>query len=286
MEQRYIYLDTSASVRLASDAALTLAAKAYIVGEGLVLVVGAMNLMELVSWPKRWSEVVSFVSSVPFCIAQNADRIAAREIESYPNELTALPVGYCSSDHSFSVDDLRGALSLHLQGKIADSEREFRTHNEETLRTIVSKRETFLPEKPGHIARTKRSPLGLAPSATKRSADTLAFQCANLERALVADPGDLVAEAHPTAGEMHHEHTEHESYQQHGEISPIHGVQTEIVREARWHHGDHQKRDHRRPPRRPCRVRGQLLSPDALVQPELVGADNHGRSWTYIFLDQ
>src|SRR3954453_18125322 len=110
MENRYLYLDTFASVRVASDAALASAAKAYIADENFMLVHSTMNLMELFSWPKRWPEVVSFVSSVPFCIAQNTDKITACEIASYPDELTSLPVGFCSSDHSFSADELREAI--------------------------------------------------------------------------------------------------------------------------------------------------------------------------------
>lgn len=125
-------------------------------GEDLILVVGAINLMELVSWPKRWSEVLSFVSSVPFCIAQNADRIVAKEIESYPNELSSLPVGFCSSDYSFSADELRDALSLHLEGKVTDFARDFRNSNEETFRTILNKKESFLPDKSGRYSSVER----------------------------------------------------------------------------------------------------------------------------------
>src|SRR5688500_12695507 len=105
--KRLLYLDTFATVRVVSDAALAAATRAYIAAEGYILAVGTMNLMELVSWPKRWSEVSAFVSSVPFCIAQNADEIAAKEIAAYPNELASLPIGFSSSDHSFSAAELR-----------------------------------------------------------------------------------------------------------------------------------------------------------------------------------
>lgn len=59
MEKRFLYLDTFAIVRVASNAALAAATRTYIEDEGFVLVVGVVNLMELVSWKKRWSEVVS-----------------------------------------------------------------------------------------------------------------------------------------------------------------------------------------------------------------------------------
>jgi hypothetical protein len=156
MEKRYLYLDTFASVRVASDATLASAAKAYIVDENLTLAHSAMILMELFSWPKRWPEVVSFVSSVPFCIAQNTDKITAQEIATYPNELTSLPVGFCSSDYSFSTDELREAISFHLKGKIAEFARDYRNSNEETLQTILSKRSSFLPEKSGRYSSVER----------------------------------------------------------------------------------------------------------------------------------
>src|SRR5436305_1428432 len=156
MEKQYLYLDTFASVRVASDAALASAAKAYILSENFVLVQSTMNLMELFSWPKRWSEVVSFVSSVPFCVAQNTDKITAREVASYPDELASLPVGFCSLDYSFSADELREAISLHLQGKIADFAENFKDSTTDALQSILSKRESFLPEKSGRYTSVER----------------------------------------------------------------------------------------------------------------------------------
>jgi hypothetical protein len=96
------------------------------------------------------------VSSVPFCIAQNTDKITALEVASYPNELTALPVGFCSLDYSFSADELKQAIAFHLNGKIAGFAREFRESNEETLRAILNKRESFLPEKSGRYSAVER----------------------------------------------------------------------------------------------------------------------------------
>jgi hypothetical protein len=156
MEKRYLYLDTFATVRVASDAAFASAARAYILREKFVLVQSTMNLTELFSWPKRWHEVVSFVSSVPFCIAQNTDKITDCEIARYPDELTSLSVGFCSSDHSFSADELREAITFHLEGKIADFARDYRSENEEALQAILSRRGTFLPENPGGYSAAER----------------------------------------------------------------------------------------------------------------------------------
>ena len=146
---RYLYLDTFASVRVASDAAFASAARAYILSEKFVLVQSTMNLMELFSWPERWHDVVSFISSVPFCIAQNTDKITAREVASYPDELTSLPVEFCSSDYSFSADELKEAILFHLKGKIAGFARDYRNSNGATLQAILNKKESFLPEKSG-----------------------------------------------------------------------------------------------------------------------------------------
>jgi hypothetical protein len=154
--KQILYLDTFASVRVASDAALAAATRTYIADKGYTLAVGTMNLMELVSWPKRWSEVLSFVSSVPFCIAQNSDEIAAKEVAAYPNELASLPVGFSSSDHSFSATELRDALSFHLEGKIADFAGKYRNNTEDTLKTILAKRESFQPEKSGKYSSIER----------------------------------------------------------------------------------------------------------------------------------
>lgn len=157
MGNRYLYLDTFASVRVASDATLASAAKAYIANENFVLVHSTTNLIELFSWPKRWSEVVSFISSVPFCIAQNTDKITAQEVASYPDELTDLPVGFCSLDYSFSTDELIEAISLHIKGKIADFARDFRSSNTGALQSILSKRGSFSPEKSGKYSSFERN---------------------------------------------------------------------------------------------------------------------------------
>lgn len=156
MESRFLYLDTFASVRVASDPALAAATRAYIMSEGFRLVVGVVNLIELVSWPKRWSDLLSFVSSVPFCIAQNPEEVAALEIASYPRELTVLPVGFCSSDHSFSVDELRDALSIHLEGKVTDFASRFRNLSQDVFQSILSRRNSFPPEKSGKYTSIQR----------------------------------------------------------------------------------------------------------------------------------
>jgi hypothetical protein len=156
MEKRYLYLDTFALVKVASDVALSSATKAYIENNGLTFVHGAMNLMEVVSWKRRWSEVIEFISSVPFCVAENTDRITAREVECYPDELTSLPVGFCSSDYAFSTDELRDALSLHLRGKVADFARDFRNKNEAIFQSVVGKVPSFTPERSGRYSPVER----------------------------------------------------------------------------------------------------------------------------------
>ncbi len=149
MKKRFLYLDTFALVRVSSDAAFAESTKAYIAKEGFLLTVSAMNFIELVSWPKRWAEVVSFVASVPFCIALNPDEIAAKEVACYPNELASLPVGFFSSDYSYSAEVLNNALALNLEGKVVEFAREYRDNYRAALQVVVKKRESFLPEKSG-----------------------------------------------------------------------------------------------------------------------------------------
>lgn len=156
MKPRFLYLDTFASVQIASDSELAAQTKNYIANEGFTLVVGVMNLIELFSWSKRWPEFVSFVSSVPFCIVQNLEEVAAAEIASYPNELTCLPVGFSSAEHSFSEDELRDALSIHLKGKVSGFSRNFRGINKETFQSVLDNRILFPPEKAGKYTPAER----------------------------------------------------------------------------------------------------------------------------------
>jgi hypothetical protein len=157
MIKRYLYLDTFALVKVASDVTLSSATKAYIENNGLDPCAWRHEPHgRVVSWRKRWSEVVEFISSVPFCVAKNTDRITEREVECYPKELTSLPVGFCSSDHAFSVDELKDALSLHLRGKVADFARDFRNNNESVFRTVVGKVPSFLPERSDRYSAVER----------------------------------------------------------------------------------------------------------------------------------
>jgi hypothetical protein len=155
MGKRFLYLDTFATVRVVSDPALAAATRTYIAAEGFTLVVGPQNLIEFVSWPKRWPEVMSFVSSVRFCVAQSPDEIVAKEICSYPDELASLPVLFCSVDLAASADEIRDALS-NLNRKVADAERTFRNLAKDTLQIVVNKRKSFLPEKTGKYTYTER----------------------------------------------------------------------------------------------------------------------------------
>ena len=155
MRKRFLYLDTFATVRTAADVALAAAIRDHIASEGFVLVVGTQNLREFVSWPKRWAEVTSFVSSVPFCVAQNPEEIIAQEVASYPNELASLPLLFSSSDYSSSDGEMADLL-FRLKEGLAKADRRFRAHVKEVFEAVLAKRQQFLPEKEGKYSSTER----------------------------------------------------------------------------------------------------------------------------------
>jgi hypothetical protein len=109
---------TFALTKISTDPALRAATIKYIHANSYILIVSIMNLMELYTWTRRWSEVADFISSVPFCIAENPEQILTLEVEHYPNPIE-LPVTFCSSDHSFSNAELKEATEINLKTKVA-----------------------------------------------------------------------------------------------------------------------------------------------------------------------
>jgi hypothetical protein len=89
--------------------------------------------------------VADFIASVPFCIAQNSDRVADAEVASYPGEIS-LPAAFRSSDHAFSRCDLREALEENLRFRIGQFREGFRGACDNALRAIVADRGSSPPE--------------------------------------------------------------------------------------------------------------------------------------------
>ena len=145
MGTKKVYLDTFALVKVGADASLRQAARRYFEDDERELVVGALNLVEVYPHQRRWSEVANFISSVPFCIAQNPDQVADAEVARYP-EATTLPVVFRSSDHRFSSAELGDAIVGNMRLKIASFNRNFRDQYEETLQALLEDRNSFPPD--------------------------------------------------------------------------------------------------------------------------------------------
>ena len=151
MSDKIIYLDTFALTAIATDSSLMSSVIKYIRDNSYVLIVGIMNLMELYTWPKRWSEVSEFISSVPFCIAQNPENILELEIQNYPSEIE-LPTNFCSSEHSFSQVELKGAIEINLKHKISAFEGNYRKQYEGILNSILGDRKNYPPDENGRYS--------------------------------------------------------------------------------------------------------------------------------------
>jgi len=155
MPSKTIYLDTFALVKISADPSLMSIVVKHINTSSYTLVVGIMNLMEIYTWPKRWSEVSEFISSVPFCIAENPEKIVALEIQNYPNKIR-LPVAFCSSEHSFSRAELKDAIELNLKEKIASFEKKYRDQYKNILDSILSERDDSPPDENGKYSTARR----------------------------------------------------------------------------------------------------------------------------------
>jgi hypothetical protein len=114
-----------------------------------------MNLIEIYRWKKRWAEVADFVSSVPFCIAQNSEEITDNEVRNYPNEV-ALPTGFCSSNHTYSKTEMKEAIEINLSGKISLFDKRYRREQQGVLETIQKNRSIFPPGENGKYSSHQR----------------------------------------------------------------------------------------------------------------------------------
>ncbi len=104
-----------------------------------------MNLIEIFKRKERWHEVCEFLASGHFCIARNPDAILDEEVRCYPNKI-ALPVGFRSSEYSYSRDDLVAGLEENLRKKIPSWERDYRKIQHPTWKVLLENRDKDLPD--------------------------------------------------------------------------------------------------------------------------------------------
>ena len=155
MNNKTIFLDHFALVRVTSDQLFAAIVKEFVISNEYTLIIGVMNLIELYRWKKRWSEVIDLIASMPFCIAQNPEEITDSEIRNYPKEIS-LPTGFCSSDYTYSYTDLKGAIEINLRGKIASFDRRYRDEQQNILEDILNNRNSFPPEEDGRYSSYQR----------------------------------------------------------------------------------------------------------------------------------
>jgi len=155
MTNKYLFLDSFVFIRIAEDAHLASEVRDYILANNYTLVVGVMNLIEVYKWKKYWEPVLDLISSVPFCIAENPERITTSEVSKYPNRID-LPTGFCSSEYSFSVDDFKKAIVVNLRKKISAFERNYRSYYQDIWKAILNNRKSFPPENDNKYSPSQR----------------------------------------------------------------------------------------------------------------------------------
>ena len=155
MGEKTLFLDSFALVNVVADPAFAAAARNFVITRGYTLILSVMNLVEIYRWKKRWTEVADLVSSLPFDIAQNPDQITDEEVWNYPNDIV-LPVGFRSSDYSYSSAELKNALEVNLRDRISSFDQWYRNEQRGILETILNNRSTFPPEEGGKYSPFQR----------------------------------------------------------------------------------------------------------------------------------
>jgi hypothetical protein len=155
VNQKTIFLDSFAVVRVIADPSFATLVKQFIAREGYTLIIGVMNLIEFYRWKKRWTEIGEFISSVPFCIADNPEQLTDAEARNYPDEIT-LPVAFCSSDYSYTSTELKEAIEVNLRDKISVFDRRYRKEQGDILQSILDNRNSFPPAENGKYSTFQR----------------------------------------------------------------------------------------------------------------------------------
>lgn len=143
-----LFLDTLALVRIAANPTHSAQVTSYINEQGKLLVVSIWNLIELYQHQRRWTEVIQFIISVPFCLAQNPEQILDSEVQSYPVK-SVLPMGFCSYEHEFPEVELAQAIEANLRDKLSKYDISYRREYMSVLDAMINNRTTFPPEENG-----------------------------------------------------------------------------------------------------------------------------------------
>ena len=136
-----LYLDSFVYAHIAKEPSLSHDVRETILREGFTLVVSTINLIEFLPNRKRLDAITDFISSVPFAIAGNLDRLVDEEVRSYPSP-ASIPFGFISRQESFSAEELKEAIQDNLVRKIQSFRDGFVTTAEKTFEEVLRTRDS------------------------------------------------------------------------------------------------------------------------------------------------
>lgn len=143
--RKTIFLDTLVLLELAKYPDWAESVRKFIEQNNYILVVGVMHLIEAYKWKRYWSEIANFISSVPFVISENPEKITKTEVANYPDEIT-LPVAFDPTHYPYSKDELKQAIEINLKGKVSHLEKNYRNEYRSIWQSMLDNRKTYLPD--------------------------------------------------------------------------------------------------------------------------------------------
>lgn len=153
---RTLFLDTFALFEIAKSPERVTAVQHYVRSRDFIVVTSSQIMAEAYPNQQRWNDIAGFLASLPFCIAEVVDKLAEREAKAYP-ETTALHMEFCSADITFSQEELKDAILLNLQGKVAGFHKPLRAMAQKMYDALKEAQRTFMPpEENGRYSRSQR----------------------------------------------------------------------------------------------------------------------------------
>jgi hypothetical protein len=145
---KFIFIDTFAMAKIAADKELFKRVRDYLFSNELTLVINIYLLIEIYQHEIAWDEILEFISSVPFVIAKNIDKVQDEEVSSYPNKIT-LPYSLCSDEISERIEIIKAAFIYNFIEKISLYAKSSKEQAKEILANHVRERQNVPPDENG-----------------------------------------------------------------------------------------------------------------------------------------
>lgn len=145
---RTLFLDTHVLFYVACDSERAEAVHHFLLAGDYTLVTNSAVLTEAYPNNRRWESIAEFLSSSPFCITENVEKVTDREVATYPGP-TSLHMPFRSTGTRYTASELKEAILTNLGGKVAGFHATYREEGPLVFSAFRQTKQSFLPPDTG-----------------------------------------------------------------------------------------------------------------------------------------